>query len=69
MEKFKFWLFSLYTQFSFEQLALFIVAMFVFLVVGKISGTVAASFSMASGVVMIKLLIEWALRKYTEILK
>ena len=69
MEKFKFWLFSLYTQFSFEQLALFIVAMFVFLVVGKISATVAAIFSMASGVVMIKLLIEWALRKYTDVLE
>lgn len=69
MEKFKFWLFSLYTQFSFEQLALFIVAMFVFLVVGKISATIVAIFSMASGVVMIKLLIEWALRKYTDILK
>ena len=69
MEKFKFWLFSLYTQFSFEQLALFIAAMFVFLVVGKISATVAAIFSMASGVVMIKLLIEWALRKYTDVLE
>ena len=69
MEKFKFWLFSLYTQFSFEQLALFITAMFVFLIVGKISATVVAIFSMASGVVMIKLLIEWALRKYTDILK
>lgn len=69
MEKFKFWLFSLYTQFSFEQLALFMAAMFVFLVVGKISATIVAIFSMASGVVMIKLLIEWALRKYTGILK
>ena len=69
MEKFKFWLFSLYTQFSFEQLALFIAAIFVFLIVGKISATVVAIFSMVSGVIMIKLLIEWALRKYTDILK
>ena len=69
MEKFKFWLFSLYTQFSFEQLALLMAATFVFLIVSKISATVAAIFSIVSGIVMVKLLIEWALRKYTDILK
>ena len=69
MEKFQVWLLSIYAKFSFEQFALCMVAFFVLIVIGKISATVAAIFSMASGVVIIKLVIEWALRTYTDILK
>lgn len=68
MQQIQFFILNIYSKLSITQLSLYLLASFVLILIGKIiSYSIPAIFSVVSGIYVLKLFIEYLLKKYTTL--